>query len=321
MSPSEPTLTPAAALTAGPPQGGVMPWLRLLRLPTVFTALADILCGYLLTQQTSLRDLPGQSTLWLLLGASAGLYLSGMVLNDVFDVAEDRRERPERPIPAGQIRCRAAAGFGGILLVGGLICAAFAGGPSLGVAALIAIAILAYDGGLKATPAGPLLMGGCRGLNLLLGASAAPGALSTPAAPHVVAAAALFLYTVGVTVFARNEAGRVSRGAMRFGLSIAFVALAVDGVVVQRWADSPSSAFAGWLLLGLLALNLILRGSQAVRDPQPGRVQKTVGLLLLCIIFIDTTIVLAITGDGQLAAVVLVLVVPVSLLKRIIPLS
>ena len=31
------------------------------------------------------------------------MYSAGMVLNDVFDVEVDRVERPERPLPSGQI--------------------------------------------------------------------------------------------------------------------------------------------------------------------------------------------------------------------------
>ena len=83
----------------------VLAYLRLLRLPTVFTALADIFLGFLLTHPTLTTD-EGPNPLpsfLLLCAASAGLYLSGMVFNDYFDRLIDAEERPNRPIPSGAI--------------------------------------------------------------------------------------------------------------------------------------------------------------------------------------------------------------------------
>ena len=94
-----------------------------------------------------------------------------MVFNDLFDRRQDAVERPGRPIPAGQISVRGAAIFGSVLMVGGLVAAAFAGRASLEVAVLLAACIMCYDGGIKRTPIGPVMMGSCRFLNVLLGAS------------------------------------------------------------------------------------------------------------------------------------------------------
>src|SRR5713226_483666 len=93
-------------------------------------------------------------TLALLLAASACLYSGGMVWNDFFDVEQDRRERPYRPLPSGRITRRAAALLGVALLVAGLAFAALASGfseswTSLIVAGLLIPAILLYDAWLK----------------------------------------------------------------------------------------------------------------------------------------------------------------------------
>ena len=80
-------------------------WLQLMRLPNVFTAAADVMMGYLVTHGT----LRPASHFALLAAASCLLYLSGMILNDVFDAEVDAKERPERPIPSGRITHRAAA--------------------------------------------------------------------------------------------------------------------------------------------------------------------------------------------------------------------
>src|SRR5437868_8098899 len=82
-----------------------IPWrayAQLVRLPNVFTALADIGLGALAT-----HALPGAwpTVVWLLL-SSACLYCGGMVWNDFFDVEQDRRERPFRPLPSGRVARR-----------------------------------------------------------------------------------------------------------------------------------------------------------------------------------------------------------------------
>ena len=114
---------------------------------------------------------------WLpLVGASMVLYASGTALNDVFDFEIDRAERPGRPLPSGRVSIRSAAWFGGLGLLLGpalalierLRCPRRSWPPSWPAC------ILAYDAGMKHTSLGPVFMGACRGLNLLLGMAHAP---------------------------------------------------------------------------------------------------------------------------------------------------
>src|SRR6266404_2937808 len=92
---------------------------QLLRLPNVFTALADICLGWL---GALAAGVPG--TRWpsfaCLLFASASLYSAGMVWNDFFDIEQDRRERPFRPLPSGRIVPSQAARIGLALFGTGL---------------------------------------------------------------------------------------------------------------------------------------------------------------------------------------------------------
>ena len=77
-----------------PPEGGKgLALLQLVRIPTVFTAMADIFLGFLLTHST----LEPASTFAFLLGASVCIYWTGMILNDYFDRDVDGQERPGRP--------------------------------------------------------------------------------------------------------------------------------------------------------------------------------------------------------------------------------
>ena len=73
-------------------------YFELLRFPAVFTAVADVMMGYLVTH----GNLEPIHVFALLVAASSLMYLSGMVLNDVFDLDADTRERPGgRFLPAG----------------------------------------------------------------------------------------------------------------------------------------------------------------------------------------------------------------------------
>src|SRR5829696_4071350 len=153
----------------------LLPFARLLRLPNVFTAFADIGLGLCATAALS----PGtvnDDFAWkaaLLLAASGMLYSAGMVWNDYFDLAEDRRDRPFRPLPSGRISVRTAVVLGTVLLAGGWACAAATGRVGAVIAAALVAAILAYDARIKRTAAGPVGMALCRFLNVLLGLSLA----------------------------------------------------------------------------------------------------------------------------------------------------
>src|SRR5262245_29074995 len=117
----------------GPPGNEFFPWFKvhsacfsivrmsrarayaqLIRLPNVFTAAADIVLGAVAGVEFAGGALPQwwQAKLGLLLAASACLYSGGMVWNDFFDLKQDKRERPFRPIPSGRIRRRTAGWLG-----------------------------------------------------------------------------------------------------------------------------------------------------------------------------------------------------------------
>ena len=84
-------------------------YLQLVRLPTVFTAMADIILGYALTHRFVDSDGSEHVQKFLgLLAASCCLYMSGMVFNDVFDLQQDTAERPNRPIPSGRVSRKSA---------------------------------------------------------------------------------------------------------------------------------------------------------------------------------------------------------------------
>jgi len=308
----------------------MLKWLQLLRLPTVFTAMADVCCGYFIAASLTLELATSWNVLPWLLVSSAGLYLSGMVLNDVFDAQLDATERPERPIPSGRIAGGAAAVVGSLLLVLGITSAGVAwltaeqNGHSPHLAVLIAVAVLAYDIVLKSTWAGPFGMAACRFLNLSLGASATVGTVGEVLSwqlPVVGASTGLAVYIVGVTWFARNEAGNASRFGLAGGLAVAALGIAVTAVIVLWNQTDLATAAAGLAQYAVIFVVTIVRGTAAIRSGQPRVLQRTVGKMLLWIIVLDAVSVFAATGNAMLEAIILLLIIPAVALRRHIPMS
>jgi 4-hydroxybenzoate polyprenyltransferase len=290
-------------------------YLRLARLPNVFTSMADVLAGLALARggRIALTDL-------LLVGASGLLYPAGMVLNDFFDRHLDAVERPERPIPSGQVSARAAGLLGFALLAAGVGVAAMAGLPSLVTAVALAAAIVLYDAVAKATIAGPFVMGACRALNVGLGLSVAGvsvGGLSVSASLPLAALLlplGLGLYTALLTLLARDE---VHGGSLRrVRLLVAAIAGLGVGYVVLLGAGSPAGftppalVFYAYLLVrGTLNFAPVWTSSEGrVVGPSIGG-----GILLMPVI--DAAAVAA-AGHPLMAVAVFGLGVPAQLLRR-----
>jgi 4-hydroxybenzoate polyprenyltransferase len=291
---------------------------QLLRIPTVFTAAADIVLGFQLTH----RSFEPWPKFVGLLVASACLYLAGMVFNDVFDVAQDTLERPQRPIPSGRVSRRAAVILGSILMLIGVAAAWTVNEQSRLIAGLLVIAILAYDAVLKRTPLGPLGMGLCRFLNVMLGASdfAWWNVGSFWARPQIVVAIGLGIYIIGVTWFARTEAKVSSRGSLLGGVLVMDLGIGVLAYLMSTWPNEGRVDLA-FMLLGLIAASLNGRALGAISDPLPARVQGLIKLFLLNYVTICAAVVYWHTGNGLTALITALLVLPAMLLSRLIPMT
>jgi hypothetical protein len=167
---------------------------RVSNLPTVWT---NVLAGTILGGGSA-----GSARTLLVALAMSMFYVGGMYLNDYCDRDIDARERPERPIPRGEISQTAVAIIGYALLALGIaLMAGFGIGAAVASLALAA-AIVAYDWFHKGNPVAPLVMGLCRGLiYCAAGAAAGGGFAGMPG----IAAIALVAYTAGLTYAARQE--------------------------------------------------------------------------------------------------------------------
>ena len=212
----------------------IIDWLTLIRLPNLFTVPGDIFIGYFLTLPSP-KNHYGLS-FFLLLFVSLALYTSGIILNDWFDLDRDKVERSNRPLVSGQVAPFSALLVIICLVISALIIAAFVGksplyyctvktcflskffllltgaaapfgcGPAaLYIAALLALLIYFYNSSARRIPAvGFLVMGLCRGINIILGASLNLTAMSS-VLWSVVAAETCYVIAVTMSAFQEHK--------------------------------------------------------------------------------------------------------------------
>ena len=284
--------------------GAAWPYLQLMRPANVVTATADILAGFAAAGATSWPALP-----WLLI-ATIGLYSGGVVFNDVFDAKLDASERPERPIPGGRISLRNAALLGAALLTVG-IGAAFAASRLSGVLAiLIAACALLYDAwGKHQSFLGPINMGLCRGINLLLGVSAVPYMVRERWYLALIPIA----YIAAITAVSRGE---VHGGQRRTGLLALGLLGAVFLGLLCLTAMPEFKLFALLPFLGLFAWRVWPPFWHAYLHPQPGPIRGAVKAGVLSLIVLDAALAAGYAGILY-GAVVLALLFAAGSLARL----
>jgi 4-hydroxybenzoate polyprenyltransferase len=298
-----------------------------MRLPNVFTALADVTMGFLFVR----HELTPLDAFICIAAASAILYTAGMVLNDVFDIDIDREERPERPLPSGAISLPVARAFG-FVLVGLGVLAAWIGGLVFGIdaaapwrsglmATLLAALVALYDTWLKRTPLGPLGMGACRFVNVLLGMSlAAEHAAGWPLGygpAELLAAGGIGVYIVGVTWFARQEVEQSATLPLiaAIGVMIAGAALLASSAFYMPLRHQVRKPEILALLLALMIATVLRRAFVAAADPTPRNVQMAVKHSILSLIWLDAVTIAAVAPLEYSIGVALLLV-PAYLLGR-----
>jgi UbiA prenyltransferase family len=223
-------------------------WGQLVRAPNLFTVPGDPLAGYLLVASAF------HSFALAAIVASVCFYIYGLLCNDLFDLAEDQRERPDRPLPShaaavkpvGRVAAGCALVAIGVSFSGGLVAG------MIGVA--LAGSILLYDVWLKKMPlVGAANMGACRGLSGLLGAAFA-GPMNQPA---LLAAMLTALYVAAVTNLARHETQpTVPRSALWFPLGVL-----ITGSLIFMKETPTVLLLALILLLAVLSVGLATRSA------------------------------------------------------------
>jgi 4-hydroxybenzoate polyprenyltransferase len=288
----------------------ILPYLKLVRLPNVFTALADIAVGVAFALFTLSSLSWQQSTaLGLLFLASLGLYQAGMVFNDVFDRKIDAKERPFRPIPSGQVPLRSAIRIGLFLMFLGLGSALGASllaldftsdlaQPPLFWACLLALMTFLYNAGLKHSWLGPFAMASCRFLNMKMGFSLLADGAAEVSTPIALITSC---YILGVTVFAKQEVTKSETGRLQRG-TFFIILSAIGAMVFAGYTPSANSYLAPALLVTYFCW-LVPKWVKAVQGRTPALVQNAVRSAILGLIVFDAILACQITTPGSLIIV------------------
>jgi hypothetical protein len=307
----------------------VRAYLGLLRAPNLFTSAADVMMGFLFVQVSTGKPEEWEMRradaylLGMLVASSILLYAAGVVLNDVYDAAADRKQRPERPIPSGRVSLKAAQWLGWELLLLGAALPWTIALP-LGqyraalVAAALAACIVFYDVILKRTPLGPVAMGACRVLNVLLGMSVLAGPWR---AEHWLVAGGIGVYVTGLTWFARHEEKISPQWTLACATGVMLAGIAMLGLLPETAADSQfitavADSSRQWHL-GMAMIGAIIgwRCLWAVVEPVPYRVQVVVTHGIMSLVILDAFVCYAARGVFW-AVVILLLLVPAMTLGR-----
>ena len=274
--------------------------LRLGRVSNLPTVTSNVLAAVALS-----RGSASAATIALVCVAMSLMYVAGMFLNDAFDREIDARERPERPIPSGQIGAAAVfdAGFvllfAGIALTTAIAVATGAGWRPILCSVALASLIVIYDAYHKGNPLSAVVMGLCR-----VGVYATAGFVVArevdTALVHGIFA--LLAYLIGLTHIARAE------NLLRMDSAWP---LAVLGV--PFWIAWPSGGLAAAIYV-LFALSTL----RALALVSMRRIKHAVGALIAGIALLDACMA-ANAGCPRLALTAIAAWVATLVFQRVVP--
>lgn len=257
---------------------------RVSNLPTVWT---NVIAGIALAGGAvgEIRTIP-------LIVALSLYYVGGMFLNDAFDADIDARERPERPIPSGQITRNTVFQLGyGMLASGTLLLLwsgmALAGGtgawPAL-CGLILAALVIFYNSYHKGNPLSPIIMGLCRiFVYITVGVS-----IVVPLDTALLTGAGLLLaYLIGLTYVAKQE----NRGWVENMWPLLFLSAPIVFGFVLIF-DRPL-VLPFWLILTACLLVVLF----FLKRRDPGDISRAVMSLIAGISLLDA---LLIAGTGEI---------------------
>jgi 4-hydroxybenzoate polyprenyltransferase len=223
--------------------------------------------------------------------AMTAFYVGGMYLNDFFDRDIDARERPGRPIHAGDISASAVSAIGFALLAVGVALLTRFSLLTVILGLALAGAIVLYDAWHKGNVFAPVIMGLCRALVYLVTGAAVSGEIRFAL---IAGAMALATHVIGLTYAAKqenlNQVGRLWPLAILAGpLLLAVPSISSGWLVV-----------VGCLLLG--AADIAAERLLAKRAA-PDAVPRAVSMLIAAICLVDALAVVLYGGGILLACI------------------
>lgn len=282
-------------------------FIRMARPANILTAISDIVAGIAIAGILGSVFSEGKlESMGLLIISTIGLYGGGIVFNDVFDYDSDTLNRPERVLPSGKVSLTEAAIFGICLLVMGITCAFFVSTLSGILALFTALLALSYDKYAKHHKVlGPINMGLCRSMNLLLGMSIVSGVIEQLWFIGFVP----LTFIAAITLVGQKEAHGNNKNsilkAILLDTSIVFffVFLMLKGYL-NIWVTIP-------FLLFWFGINFFAK-TRALKQNQPKQIQQAVKIGVLSLIPLNA-IYVAGFSSGYLA-ILLISLLPISII-------
>jgi 4-hydroxybenzoate polyprenyltransferase len=186
-----------------------------------------------------------------------------------------------------------AGWLGFCLLAGAVVLAGAGAGARSGIAAgAVALGVLTYDGVSNGGPAGFLVMGATRGLNVCLGATATTIQLQSLPGWAVAILVAIAAYVASVTYLAADEADGIDpRATLVPALGVAVAG--ATAIVVLGFAGggvaTPGFLVPAVLVVVFLSVTEYSLG-RAYADPTPKTVGPVVGTCVLALVVLDAAI-------------------------------
>jgi len=273
-----------------------------MRPANIVTAIADILAGAAVAS-AFISSFQPLNLFWLII-ATTGLYGGGVVFNDFFDADLDKIERPERPIPSGAATRKNAFILGALLFTLGISAAFQVTSVSGILACLITIFAVSYNAVTKHIELlGPLNMGLCRGLNLMLGVSLVPEIVFS----YWFLMCIPIIFIAAITSISKGEVS--GSGKQPLYIAACFYLLVFSAIVLlgassknYSWQNLP---FA--LLFGVAVTPSIIR---AIKDSSAEKIRAAVKAGILSLIIMNAA--LAAAFGGFLFGLIILLLLPFS---------
>lgn len=248
---------------------------RVSNLPTVWS---NTLAGAFLAGASGF-----QAPYLSLLLAMTFAYIGGMFLNDAFDRNIDAIERPERPIPLGDISASSVFVLGFAMLLFSICLIAATANHSI-IAEVSAVALTAcivlYNVWHKNNPLSPFIMGLCR---MLVYITAAFTLLPEPHIAVLFGASTTLCYLIGLTYIAKHENSKNSIAPWPMAFFIVPLGFGLFSSLNSWPTLLFTLLFAGWLIY---SLQFIIKTTK--RNVPKAVVSMIAGISLLDAIYISS---------------------------------
>jgi geranylgeranylglycerol-phosphate geranylgeranyltransferase len=212
---------------------------------------------------------------------------AGNVINDYFDIGIDRVNRPDRPIPSGQVSPGTARAFAGVLFLAGILLCLLTNELCITIAIFNSLLLIAYAAWLKRTPLlGNIAVSYLAGSMFLFG-----GALSGMAGLlHVIPFALMTFFAMlarELVKDAEDVEGDLASGAVtipiRYGIRNTILLALFCGILGAVSSLVPYLWWGVWYVCGILVVDSIIVYAciRAVRSQTPLDVKNSGASTLL----------------------------------------